>query len=228
MASTPTTIHNSDHPTIKQNKLEVESQLQTQEANDEVVFDYAKRGQWLRAGLLGANDGLLSTSSLMMGVGAVREDLKTMVLSGVAGLVAGACSMAIGEFVSVSSQYDIQMSQIKREIKNGWSNCQELQARKNELPSPTKAAVASASAFVVGAAVPLLAATFVSSYRGRLAVMVAAVSMALVGFGGLSAVLGRAPLMKSTIRVLVGGWVAMGVTYGFTKAIGSTALLINT
>ncbi|KAJ9552180.1 hypothetical protein OSB04_016225 [Centaurea solstitialis] len=218
-----TTINTSNnHLTIKQNKLEVESD-QTEEAN-EIVFDYAKRAQWLRAALLGANDGLLSTSSLMMGVGAVREDVKTMVLSGVAGLVAGACSMAIGEFVSVSSQYDIEMSQIEREIiRNGGSSYESLEGKKNELPSPTKAAVASASAFAVGAAVPLVAATFVSGYRGRLAVMVAAVSMALVGFGGLSAVLGRAPVVKSTVRVLVGGWVAMGVTYGFTKAIGSTA-----
>ncbi|KAL7582374.1 hypothetical protein Lser_V15G46066 [Lactuca serriola] len=223
--ATPTTVDNLDHPSIKHTNLDVESQ-QTQETT-EVIFDYAKRAQWLRAALLGANDGLLSTASLMMGVGAVRQDVKTMILSGMAGLVAGACSMAIGEFVSVYSQYDIEMSQIKREITNGLSTYDLLEDKKNELPSPTKAAVASASAFAVGAAVPLLAAAFINSYHVRLVVVVLAVSMALVGFGGLSAVLGRGPIVKSTLRVLFGGWVAMGVTFGLTKAVGSTGL-INT
>ncbi|KAK7401687.1 hypothetical protein VNO78_13361 [Psophocarpus tetragonolobus] len=66
-------------------------------------FDYAKRAQWLRAAVLDANDGLLSTAFLMIGVGAVRKDVKIvmMMLTGVAGLVGGACSMVIGEFVSV-------------------------------------------------------------------------------------------------------------------------------
>ncbi|KAI3497462.1 hypothetical protein L1887_40082 [Cichorium endivia] len=221
--ATPTTVHISDHPTINHKNLDVESQ-QTQETT-EVIFDYAKRAQWLRAALLGANDGLLSTASLMMGVGAVRQDVKTMILSGMAGLVAGACSMAIGEFVSVYSQYDIELSQIKREITNGLSSHDELKNKESELPSPTKAAVASASAFAVGAAVPLLAAAFINSYHMRLVVVVVAVSMALVAFGGLSAVLGRGPIVKSTLRVLVGGWVAMAVTFGLTKAVGSTGLM---
>lgn len=63
-----------------------------------------RRAQWLRAAILGANDGLLSTTSLMLGVGAAKEDRRSMVLSGLAGAVAGACSMAVGEFVSVSTQ----------------------------------------------------------------------------------------------------------------------------
>lgn len=221
--ATPTTVNISDHPTINHKNLDVES-LQTQETT-EVIFDYAKRAQWLRAALLGANDGLLSTASLMMGVGAVRQDVKTMILSGMAGLVAGACSMAIGEFVSVYSQYDIELSQIKREITNGLSSHDELKNKESELPSPTKAAVASASAFAVGAAVPLLAAAFINSYHIRLVVVVVAVSVALVGFGGLSAVLGRVPIVKSTLRVLVGGWLAMAVTFGLTKAVGSTGLM---
>ncbi|KAI3702059.1 hypothetical protein L6452_27678 [Arctium lappa] len=217
-------LHDSKHKTTKDNNSDVESQ-QTPEATD-VIFDYAKRAQWLRAALLGANDGLLSTASLMMGVGAVREDLKAMILTGIAGLVAGACSMAIGEFVSVYSQYDIEISQIKREMKSSRNtNNNELEAKKNELPSPTKAAVASGTAFAVGAVVPLLASGFIRGYYVRVGVLVAAVSMTLVGFGGLSAVLGRAPVVKSTFRVLVGGLVAMGVTYGLTKAVGSTGLV---
>lgn len=185
----------------------------------EVVHDYSNRAQWLRAAVLGANDGLLSTSSLMMGIGAVRQDAKTMILTGIAGMVAGACSMAIGEFVSVYSQYDIEVAQIKREKKAGVE-----EGVKRKLPSPLKAAGASALAFAVGAVVPLLAAAFIRNYRVRLGVVVAAVSVALLGFGAAGAVLGKAAPVKSCLRVLLGGWLAMGITFGLTKLIGSTGV----
>lgn len=79
--------------------------------------DYMQRAQWLRAALLGANDGLVTVASLMMGVGSIKEDVKAMLLVGFAGLVAGACSMAIGEFVSVCTQRDIETAQMKRAIE---------------------------------------------------------------------------------------------------------------
>ncbi|XP_028800886.1 vacuolar iron transporter homolog 4-like [Neltuma alba] len=176
------------------------------------VVDYTQRAQWLRAAVLGANDGLLSTASLMMGVGAVRKDVKTMILTGVAGLFAGACSMAIGEFVSVYSQYDIEVAQLKREGK---------EVNKAKLPNPFYAAAASAVAFAVGAVVPLLGAAFVKEYRVRLVVVAGVVSLALLGFGVLSAVLGKAPVGKSSCRVLIGGWLAMGITFGLTKSVDS-------
>ncbi|KAL2537144.1 Uncharacterized protein Fot_18535 [Forsythia ovata] len=180
---------------------------------------------WLRAAVLGANDGLLSTSALMIGVGAVRKDIKTMILTGIAGLVAGACSMAIGEFVSVYSQYDIEVAQFKRENRAKSVEKSEMdQAEKEKLPNPFQAAAASAFAFAVGALVPLLAAAFISDYHVRLGVVVAAVSVALLGFGGVGSILGRAPLVKSSLRVLFGGWLAMGITFGLTKLIGSTGL----
>lgn len=68
------------------------------------------RAQWLRAAILGANDGLLSNTSLMLGVGAAIEDQWSMILSGLAGALAGAFSMAVGEFVSVSTQRDIEIA----------------------------------------------------------------------------------------------------------------------
>ncbi|KAH7866234.1 hypothetical protein Vadar_017481 [Vaccinium darrowii] len=184
------------------------------------VIDYSPRAQWLRAAVLGANDGLLSTASLMVGVGAVRKDVKTMILTGIAGLVAGACSMAIGELVSVYSQYDIEMAQMKREVISE----REMEERKAKLPSPFKAAAASAAAFAVGAFVPLLVAGFIKDYNVRLGVVVGVVSFTLLGFGGLSGVLGRAPVVKPSLRVLVGGWLAMGLTYGLTKSIASTGI----
>ncbi|XP_022753689.1 vacuolar iron transporter homolog 2-like isoform X2 [Durio zibethinus] len=178
-------------------------------------FNYSKRSQWLRAAVLGANDGLVSTASLMMGVGAVKQDIKAMILTGFAGLVAGACSMAIGEFVSVYSQLDIELAQIQRDKQRG---------EKEALPNPLQAAAASALSFTVGAMVPLLAASFIREYKVRLGVVIGAVSLALLVFGWLGASLGKAPTVRSAVRVLVGGWLAMAITFGLTKLIGSSGL----
>ncbi|XP_057795496.1 vacuolar iron transporter homolog 4-like [Salvia miltiorrhiza] len=188
-------------------------------------FDYSKRSQWLRAAVLGANDGLVSTASLMMGVGAVKHAIKAMILAGFAGLVAGACSMAIGEFVSVYSQLDIELAQMRREEKRAGVVALGGDDEKREgLPNPIQAAAASALAFSVGAMVPLLAASFITEYKVRVGAVVAAVSAALVAFGWLGAALGRAPVVRSTARVLVGGWLAMALTFGLTKLIGSKGL----
>lgn len=77
---------------------------------------YVKRSGWLRASILGANDGILSTASIIIGVAAASDVRETIVLAGIAGLVAGAMSMAAGEYVSVSSQSDIEKSDLKREM----------------------------------------------------------------------------------------------------------------
>ncbi|KAM7478931.1 hypothetical protein LguiA_027144 [Lonicera macranthoides] len=185
-------------------------------------FDYSQRAQWLRAAVLGANDGLVSVASLMMGIGAVKKDIKAMILTGFAGLVAGACSMAIGEFVSVYSQLDIEVAQRKRENKMRKSEKRESGGEK--LPNPVQAAIASALAFSLGAIVPLLAASFISDHKVRLAVVVVAVTLALLVFGGVGAVLGRTGALRSCARVLIGGWMAMAVTFWLTKLIGSTGL----
>lgn len=66
------------------------------------------RSNWLRAGVLGANDGLISTASLMTGIAAAQPDFQTLLLTGVAALTGGAVSMAAGEYVSVSSQADTE------------------------------------------------------------------------------------------------------------------------
>jgi VIT1/CCC1 family predicted Fe2+/Mn2+ transporter len=76
---------------------------------------YVTRIGWLRAAVLGANDGLLSTSSLMVGVAAAAAGSSQIILTGVAGIVAGAMSMAAGEYVSVSSQADSEKADIERE-----------------------------------------------------------------------------------------------------------------
>ena len=78
---------------------------------------YVKRSGWLRASVLGANDGILSTASIIIGVAAATDIRETIVLAGIAGLVAGAMSMSAGEYVSVSSQSDIEKSDLDREMK---------------------------------------------------------------------------------------------------------------
>ncbi|KAI3715772.1 hypothetical protein L6452_22759 [Arctium lappa] len=181
-------------------------------------FDYSQRGQWLRAAVLGATDGLVSVASLMMGVGAVKQDVRAMILTGFAGLVAGACSMAIGEFVSVYSQRDVEVAQMKRDAENN------KESENEALPNPIQAAAASALAFMLGAIMPLLAAAFIMDHKVRLGVVVATVTLALVVFGWIGAILGKTPVMKSCFRILVGGWMAMAITFGLTKWIGSTGL----
>jgi VIT1/CCC1 family predicted Fe2+/Mn2+ transporter len=176
--------------------------------------------------MLGANDGLITVASLMIGVGAIKEDISVMLLAGFAGLVAGACSMAIGEFVSVYTQYDIEIAQIKREreIEIANNNNDEESNEKEKLPNPFQAALASALAFSIGALMPLLAAAFIKNHKIRMGVVAAVVSFALLVFGSVGAFIGKTPVMRSCVRVLIGGWMAMAITFGFTKLIGTTGL----
>ncbi|CAL5185428.1 unnamed protein product [Lathyrus oleraceus] len=93
------------------NDLEEQSSTITTLEVETKDFDYSKRAQWLHATVLGANDELVSTASLRMGAGAVKQDIKAMILNG----FAAACSKAIGEFVSGDSQLDFEVAQMKRE-----------------------------------------------------------------------------------------------------------------
>ncbi len=78
---------------------------------------YVSRANWLRAAVLGANDGIISVSSLVIGVAAAAVGPKEILIAGVAGLVSGARSMAAGEYVSVSSQADLENADLDREKK---------------------------------------------------------------------------------------------------------------
>lgn len=195
------------------------------------TIDYMQRAQWLRASVLGANDGLVSVASLMIGVGAASSAGKAMLVSGLAGLVAGACSMAIGEFVSVYAQYDIEKTLIKQgEATDGEENnkgplanplladgASDLAFSKEPLANPLLAAGASALAFSIGGLLPLLAGAFIKSWGARLGVVCGVSSLALVTFGAIGAFLGGAKPGKGALRVLIGGWVAMLITYGILK-----------
>lgn len=82
---------------------------------DYLANHYIHRSNWLRAAVLGANDGILSTASLAIGVAAASDLREPIILATLAGLVAGALSMAAGEYVSVSSQTDVEKADIDRE-----------------------------------------------------------------------------------------------------------------
>lgn len=93
---------------MNKNKITIENYLDSH---------YIHRSNWLRAAVLGANDGIISISSLAIGVAAGSSTREPILLATVAGLVAGALSMAAGEYVSVSSQTDTEKADIEREIK---------------------------------------------------------------------------------------------------------------
>lgn len=92
---------------------------------------HSNRAPWLRALVLGANDGLVSVAALLMGVGSGSPDLAVLRLSGVAALISGALSMAVGEYVSVSSQRDSERADIQKEIEEQLKG-PEAQARELE------------------------------------------------------------------------------------------------
>lgn len=96
----------------------------TSDANTKLPYEtaheelhYINRSGWLRAAVLGANDGIVSVSSLVVGVAAADPSPQAVLIAGFAGLAAGAMSMAAGEYVSVSSQSDIEQADIARERK---------------------------------------------------------------------------------------------------------------
>ncbi len=94
---------------------------------------YIHRSNWLRASVLGANDGILSTASIALGVASANEERGAIVLASLAGLVAGALSMSAGEYVSVSSQTDIEQADIERERKELEDYPEEELARLTEI-----------------------------------------------------------------------------------------------
>lgn len=216
---------------------------------------------WLRAAVLGANDGIVSTASLVVGVAAADATHANIMIAGVAGLVAGAMSMAAGEYVSVSSQADTEKADLDLERKeleaDGESELLELTGiyvergldeplarqvaeqltrhdalaahARDELgisekmsPRPGQAALASASAFTAGAALPLLAA-----FLTPIAMIAVVVSVLSLGFlallGSVSAYVGGAPIAKAVARVSFWGALAMTATAGIGKLFGVVA-----
>jgi VIT1/CCC1 family predicted Fe2+/Mn2+ transporter len=165
----------------------------------------------LRAAVLGANDGIVSTSSVVMGVAGATSETKAIITAGLAALVAGALSMAVGEYVSVSSQRDAEKVHHENDHRDD----------DHEYTSPTQAAAASLLAFTVGGLVPFVAVISAPSII-RIPVTVAAVVVALIVTGYTSASVGGASKWRASIRVVIGGLIAMAVTYFVGTVFGAS------
>lgn len=177
----------------------------------------ASRLNWLRAGVLGANDGIVSVAATVLGVAGATSELQPIMIAAIAALVAGALSMAAGEYVSVSSQRDAEM--VARRLAAA-SGADEAEVAKIELTNPHHAAVASFGAFFVGGLVPTL--VVLAPYWGerRDVATFVAVAAALVATGWLSARAAGAPVGPAVRRIVLGGSVAMVVTYGIGTLVG--------
>lgn len=220
---------------------------------------YSHRVGWLRAAVLGANDGIVSTASLVVGVAAANSGRQSVLIAGVAGLVSGAMSMAAGEYVSVSSQRDTEEADLVRErrelrdmpdvelreleqiyVSRGLEPAlaakvaQQLTERgalaahaRDELgitealaARPVQAAMASAAAFAVGAALPLVTAALVA--ESRLGIVVSATSLVfLAALGALSAGAGGAGIGRGIVRVTFWGAFAMALTAVVGRLFGA-------
>lgn len=204
----------------------------------------------LRAMVLGANDGIISTACLVLGVAAAEASRSAILTAGMAGLVAGATSMALGEYVSVSSQRDAERADIAKEsweLENlpdheldelteiyaakglpralarevaetltahdalGTHLAEELGITDHNRAQPIQAAVSSAIAFTLGAAVPIITIAAAPD-SGRILPTFGVVAVGLAALGYSSARFGRAGTLVPTLRVLVGGLIAMGIT----------------
>jgi len=216
---------------------------------------------WLRAAVLGANDGIVSTASLIIGVAAASATHESIVLAGVAGLVAGAMSMAAGEYVSVSSQADTERADLELERVSleedfehekaelaqiyedrgldselalkvagqlmehdalGAHARDEIGISVHDNTNPIQAAVSSAAAFFIGAALPLLTAWLAPG--PRLITVVAASSLVFLAvLGALAARTGGASVTVGTFRVMFWGALAMALTFAVGRLFGVVA-----
>ena len=153
----------------------------------------------IRAGALGAIDGITSVAGVAIGVAAAHPARSELLLAGISALIGGALSMGAGEYASVSAGRDA-------ELADGLPAAQ--------LPSPWAAAFASAIAFTVGAIVPVLA-VLLPPAQWRIWAAFVAVILALAAAGVISAKLGGVHVRRAVVRTLLGGGIAMCATYVF-------------
>lgn len=218
----------------------------------------SSRLNWLRAGVLGANDGIVSTAGIVVGVAAATMAPGPILTAGVAGLAAGAVSMALGEYVSVSTQRDTEQALLNKERRElhedpvaelnelaalyedrGLSAATarrvaeelsehdavkahaevELGIDPDDLTSPWQAALSSALSFTVGALLPLVA-ILLPPTAWRIPVTVVVVLMALATTGWTSAKLGGAPRVPAVVRNVIGGGLALAITYAIGHLVG--------
>ncbi|HEU4914286.1 MAG TPA: VIT family protein [Candidatus Saccharimonadales bacterium] len=230
--------------------------------DDNTTMSQTAKLNWLRAAVLGANDGIVSIAGLVVGVAGATDSRSIILTAGLAGVVAGALSMAAGEHVSVSSQRDAERALLALESdslkQNPKDELQELaliyEAKglspqtalrvaeeltdhdafrahaeaehgitPGELANPWHAAVASACAFAAGSVIPM-AFILLPPASIRVPVTFAGVVLALALTGAVSAHVGGARKRRAVLRVVVGGALAMLVTYGVGELFDISAI----
>ncbi|MEI6220576.1 MAG: VIT family protein [Actinomycetes bacterium] len=217
----------------------------------------ASKSGWLRAAVLGANDGLVSSASLLIGVAAAGRS-SFLVVAGIAGLAAGSMAMAVGEFISVKSQADIEASDrlmemghlaadpageleeltqiyqsrgLPRELaetvavtltEKGALEAHlrdELGQHESTMARPYAASIASMISFALGATVPLLGA-LVGGTSTKVMLIILFTLGGLLGTGIISSKLTGAPVIRASLRVLIGGSLGMAITAGIGALAG--------
>ena len=229
------------------------------EDHDEPHEGINQRLNWLRAGVLGANDGIVSVAGIVVGVAGASVSRSAIALAGLAGLVAGALSMAAGEYVSVSTQRDTEKALIAKE-KHELETMPEVELQElvdlyqqkglseplarqvatelterdplkahldvelnldaEDLTNPWVASVASALSFTVGALLPFLM-IILTPEAVRIPLTFAAVVVALAITGAVSARLGGAKVLRAVMRNVIGGALAMVITYVIGRFAGT-------
>lgn len=213
---------------------------------------------YLRALVLGANDGIVSIAGLVVGVAGATSSVPAIFTAGMAGIIAGAISMAAGEYVSVSSSRDTEIALLEKEKyelehfpdhelnelaviyeRKGLSKKTAVQVAKeltdydpykahieaelgidpNNLTNPWHAAYSSAGAFLLGSTIPMLG-VMLPPHSIRVPVTFFSVIVALVITGTVSAKISKAPMLRAVVRVVIGGALAMIVTYSIGYLFG--------
>jgi VIT1/CCC1 family predicted Fe2+/Mn2+ transporter len=229
------------------------------DAVDNPATSSAGRLNWLRAGVLGANDGIVSVAGIVVGVAGATPSRGPIFTAGLAGLVAGAVSMALGEYISVSSQRDSERAQLAREEREIRRNPEtelqeliglyeakgltrstattvareltehdalrahldtELHLDPDNLANPSQAAGASALSFTLGAILPLLA-ILLPPPGWRIPTTFVGVLLALAIAGTISARIGGSNPRLAVVRVVIGGALGLGFTYGVGHLFGA-------
>lgn len=219
---------------------------------------FSDRVNRIRAGVLGANDGIVSVAAVVVGVAGATSSIEPVLAAGTAAVIGGAISMALGEYVSVSSARDSQTALIakeKRELAEmpeqelaelaaiyrakglsaetaqrvaveltehdalGAHLEAELHIDEHEVLKPWQAARASGLAFLLGAVLPMLA-IILPPDELAIPVTFVAVLVALGITGAAGARLGGSPWLRPTVRVLVGGAIALAVTFTAGALLG--------
>lgn len=168
-----------------------------------------KKLNWLRASVLGANDGIVSVAGVVMGVAGAGAKLPAVLLAGIAALIAGAISMAGGEYTSVSAQRDTELAH-GRTVSTLTAN-------------PWSAAFSSFVAFTVGALLPIFAISGPWQDQREIATAISVV-VALALTGWWAAKVGKAPRLRSIMRNVVVSVLTMALAYIAGSILGVTIL----